>query len=209
MAPFASLYQRVQGRALHPHSRGYLAGLSFVEAFAFPVAPELMLAPICIAQPRRACRYAAINLTCSLLGALAVYAFGYLAFDLLQPLLTHPGGMAAIDRQVLELRANVVLHPWTAFWLLLAAAFTPVRLKLPIWGAGIPGVRLAAVMGSMVVGRGKCTLHLARLVRTIGSRAEAFLQCWIERIGLAALSLLAVLARGWFEWRLGPLCLRP
>ena len=201
MALFASLYRRVLGWAQHPHAQRYLAGLSFVEAFAFPVAPELMLAPMCVAQPRRAYRYAAISLAFSLLGSLVGYALGYFAFDLLQPLLTHLGWMDAIDRLVLELRADVVLHPWTAFWLLVAAGFTPVPLKLFTWAAGIVGVPLAAFVASMVVGRGKRVFLLALLARMMGPRAEAFLQRRIEWIGWGALALLALLALGWFGWR--------
>jgi len=201
MALFASLYRRVLGRAQHPHAQRYLAGLSFVEAFAFPVAPELMLAPMCVAQPRRAYRYAAISLAFSLLGSLLGYALGYFAFDLLQPLLTHLGWMDAIDRLVLELRADVVLHPWTAFWLLVAAGFTPVPLKLFTWAAGIVGVPLAAFVASMVVGRGKRVFLLALLIRLMGPRAEAFLQRWIEWIGWGALALLGAAALWWFGWR--------
>ena len=201
MALFASLYRRVLGRAQHPHAQRYLVGLSFVEAFAFPIAPELMLAPMCVAQPRRAYRYAAISLTFSLLGSLVGYALGYFAFDLLQPLLTHLGWMDAIDRLVLELRADVVLHPWTAFWLLVAAGFTPVPLKLFTWAAGIVGVPLAAFVASMVVGRGKRVFLLALLIRLMGPRAEAFLQHWIEWLGWGALALLGAAALWWFGWR--------
>ena len=201
MALFASLYRRVLGWAQHPHAQRYLAGLSFVEAFAFPIAPELMLAPMCVAQPRRAYRYAAISLAFSLLGSLLGYALGYFAFDLLQPLLTHLGWMDAIDRLVLELRVDVMLHPWTAFWLLVAAGFTPVPLKLFTWAAGIVGVPLAAFIASMVVGRGKRVFLLALLIRLMGPRAEAFLQRWIEWIGWGALALLGVAVLWWFGWR--------
>ena len=201
MALFASLYRRVLGWAQHPHAQRYLAGLSFVEAFAFPIAPELMLAPMCVAQPRRAYRYAAISLAFSLLGSLLGYALGYFAFDLLQPLLTHLGWMDAIDRLVLELRADVVLHPWTAFWLLVAAGFTPVPLKLFTWAAGIVGVPLAAFVASMVVGRGKRVFLLALLIRLMGPRAEAFLQRWIEWLGWGALALFGAAALWWFGWR--------
>lgn len=201
MALFGAPYRRVLGWAQHPHAERYLAGLSLVEAFAFPVAPELMLAPMCVAAPRSAYRYAAISLAFSLLGSLIGYALGYFAFDLLQPLLTHLGWMDAIDRLVLELRADVVLHPWTAFWLLVAAGFTPVPLKLFTWAAGIVGVPLEAFVASMVVGRGKRVFLLALLIRLMGPRAEAFLHRWIEWIGWGVLATLALLALWWFGWR--------
>ena len=180
MRVFAALYQRALGWSRHPHAERYLAGLSLVEAFAFPVAPELMLAPMCLAQPRRGLRYASVSLVFSLIGSLIGYALGHYAFDALQPLLLRLGWMAPIERLVGELRVDVAQHPWTAFWLLVLAGFTPLPLKLFTWASGIVGVPLLAFFASMAIGRGKRVYLLAALLRWLGPRAERFLARWVE-----------------------------
>ena len=197
MRVFAALYQRALGWSRHPHAERYLAGLSLVEAFAFPVAPELMLAPMCLAQPRRALRYASVSLVFSLIGSLIGYALGHYAFDALQPLLLRLGWMAPIERMVGELRVDVAQHPWTAFWLLVLAGFTPLPLKLFTWASGVVGVPLPAFFASMAVGRGKRVYLLAALLRWLGPRAERFLARWVEWLGWGAIGVL-VLAGTWF-----------
>ena len=197
MRVFAALYQRALGWSRHPHAERYLAGLSLVEAFAFPVAPELMLAPMCLAQPRRGVRYASVSLVFSLIGSLIGYALGHYAFDALQPLLLRLGWMAPIERLVGELRVDVAQHPWTAFWLLVLAGFTPLPLKLFTWASGIVGVPLLAFFASMAVGRGKRVYLLAALLRWLGPRAERFLARWVEWLGWGAIGAL-VLIGTWF-----------
>ncbi len=197
MRVFAALYQRALGWSRHPHAERYLAGLSLVEAFAFPVAPELMLAPMCLAQPRRGVRYASVSLVFSLIGSLIGYALGHYAFDALQPLLLRLGWMAPIERLVGELRVDVAQHPWTAFWLLVLAGFTPLPLKLFTWASGIVGVPLLAFFASMAIGRGKRVYLLAALLRWLGPRAERFLARWVEWLGWGAIGAL-VLVGTWF-----------
>ena len=197
MRVFAALYRRVLGWSRHPHAERYLAGLSLVEAFAFPVAPELMLAPMCLAQPRRGVRYASVSLVFSLIGSLIGYALGHYAFDALQPLLLRLGWMAPIERMVDELRVDVAQHPWTAFWLLVLAGFTPLPLKLFTWASGIVGVPLPAFFASMAIGRGKRVYLLAALLRWLGPRAERFLARWVEWLGWGAIGALALIGT-WF-----------
>ena len=197
MRVFAALYQRALGWSRHPHAERYLAGLSLVEAFAFPVAPELMLAPMCLAQPRRGVRYASVSLVFSLIGSLIGYALGHYAFDALQPLLLRLGWMAPIERLVGELRVDVAQHPWTAFWVLVLAGFTPLPLKLFTWASGIVGVPLPAFFASMAVGRGKRVYLLAALLRWLGPRAERFLARWVEWLGWGAIGALALIGT-WF-----------
>ena len=60
MALFKNLYERAILWAAHPHAARYLGGLSFIEAIFFPVMPEVMMGPMCLAKPKEAYRYATI-----------------------------------------------------------------------------------------------------------------------------------------------------
>ena len=192
MKLFRPLYEQALRWAAHPRAEWYLAGLSFVEAIVFPVAPEIMLAPMVLARPERWARYATISLVCSLLGALVGYELGAHAFVALKPLLSDIGWLPRIDALVGQLEQDVALHPWTAFWALVIAGFMPVPLKIFTWASGIVGVPMLAFVAAMFVGRGKRVYLLAGLIRLGGKRAEAALHRWIEWIGWAAIALVAM-----------------
>lgn len=185
MKLFKPLYERALKWAAHPHAERYLAGLSFVEAIIFPVAPEIMLAPMVLAKPQRWARYAAISLFFSMLGAFVGYALGHYAFGLLRPLLADIGWLPKLDALVAELGAEVNTHPWNAFWMLVLAGFVPVPLKIFTWASGIVGMPLLPFIGGMLIGRGKRVFLLAGVIRLGGERAERALHRWIEWIGWA------------------------
>lgn len=185
MKLFKPLYERALKWAAHPHAERYLAGLSFVEAIIFPVAPEIMLAPMVLAKPQRWARYAAISLVFSMLGAFVGYALGHYAFGLLRPLLADIGWLPKLDALVAQLGAEVNTHPWNAFWMLVLAGFVPVPLKIFTWASGIVGMPLLPFIGGMLIGRGKRVFLLAGVIRLGGKRAEDALHRWIEWIGWA------------------------
>lgn len=193
MKLFRPLYERALVWAAHPQAERFLAGLSFIEAIIFPIAPEIMLAPMVLAQPKKWARYATISLVCSLFGALVGYALGHYAFDALRPLLADIGWLPRIDALVGQLSGEVAMHPWKAFWMLVVAGFVPVPLKIFTWASGIVGMPLLPFVAGMVIGRGKRVFLLAGLIRLGGKRAEEALHRWIEWIGWAIIVLLVVL----------------
>ena len=199
MKLFRPLYEKALVWAQHRHAERILAGLSFIEAFIFPVMPEVMLAPMTLAQPKRWWRYASVSLAFSLLGSLVGYALGHYAFEAARPLLAAMGWLPSLDKWVEELRADVALQPWHAFWLLVLAGFMPVPLKIFTWAAGIVGVPMLPFLLSMVIGRGKRVFLLTGLIRIGGERAEAALHKYIEWVGWAAvIAVIALLA--WLKW---------
>lgn len=200
MKLFGPLYQRALSWARHRHAPRLLTGLSFIEAVIFPVPPEVMLAPMCLSQPRRGFWFATLSLIGSLAGALLGYALGHFAYELVKPLLTTLGWIDKIDEQVTYLREVSVQSPWKAFWILVLAGFAPIPLKFFTWAAGIVGVPLLPFMASMLVGRGKRVYLIAAAIRLGGERAEKALHRYIEPIGWVALGLL-VLAFGYLLFR--------
>jgi len=193
MKLFRPLYERTLVWAAHPRAERYLAVLSFVEAIVFPVAPEIMLAPMVLARPRHWARYAGVSLACSLAGALVAYALGHFAFDAMRPLFAWLGWLPKIDALVAELRSELATHPWQAFWMLVAAGFVPVPLKIFTWASGIVGMPLLPFLGGMIVGRGKRVYAVAGAIRLGGERAERALHRGIEWIGWSVVVLLVAL----------------
>jgi membrane protein YqaA with SNARE-associated domain len=191
MKVFAPLYERALTWARHPRAPWLLAGLSFVEAIVFPVMPEVMLAPMCLARPRRGFWFATLSLAGSLAGAVVGYLLGHYAYEAVRPLLASLGWIDRIDAQVESLRAVVAESPWKAFWLLVLAGFAPIPLKIFTWASGVVGVPMLPFLLSMLVGRGKRVYLLALAIRIGGERAERALHRYIEPIGWIALALLA------------------
>ncbi|MDR6672807.1 YqaA family protein [Xanthomonas sp. 1678] len=200
MKIFGPLYERAIGWSRHRRAPAFLTGLSFAEAIVFPVPPEVMLAPMSLAQPRRALWFATLSLMGSLAGALVGYMLGHFAFAALQPLIEWLGWTQKIDAQVSQLREVVAESPWRAFWLLVLAGFTPIPLKIFTWASGIVGIPLLPFLASMLVGRGKRVYLVAGAIRLGGPRAEAALRRWIEPLGWVAMAVLALLVV-WVLWR--------
>jgi uncharacterized membrane protein YdjX (TVP38/TMEM64 family) len=88
---------------------------------------------------------------------------------------------------------------WLGLLLVLAlAALQPVvPMKFVTWASGIVGVPVIPFLVCMAVGRGKRVWLLALLIRIFGERAERILHKHIERIGWAALVILAGLLAWW------------
>jgi membrane protein YqaA with SNARE-associated domain len=198
MRLFGPLYARALTWARHPKAVYYLCGLSFVEAFIFPIMPEVMLAPMMLGKRHKAFFYANISLLFSLLGSLVGYALGHWAFHALSPLLDSLHLLAPIEKGVDNLRMQMNEH-WLGLLVVLAlAALQPVvPMKFVTWAAGIVGVPVIPFLVCMAVGRGKRVWLLALLIRIFGERAERILHKHIERIGWAALVILAALLVWW------------
>ncbi len=194
MRLFGPLYERALRWAAHPQAQRYLALLSFVEAFIFPVAPEIMLAPMALAQPKRAYRYAAISLAGSLLGALIGYELGHYVFDWVQPLLADIHMLDKINAWIATMRTEMSAHYLSMLMFLALAALQPfVPMKVVTWASGVVGVPIVPFLACVAIGRGKRVFLLAWLIRIGGKRAEAAMHRWIEWIGWAGVVLLVAL----------------
>ncbi len=194
MQVFAKGYARALAWASDPRALYYLCGLSFVEAFIFPVMPEVMLAPMMLARRAKAFFYANMSLLFSLLGALVGYALGHWAYEAIRPLFS-AHVQAVIASWVATLQQDMQQHWLTMLVALTLAALQPViPMKLVTWAAGIVGVPIGPFLACIAVGRGKRVWLLALLVRWLGDRAERVLRQNIEWIGWIALGLLAILA---------------
>jgi len=191
---FRPLYEWALKWAAKPLAELWLGVLSFFEAFIFPVAPEIMLAPMTLARPRMWWIFSSISLACSLLGSLVGYALGHYAFDALKPLLARLGWLPHLQALVQQFGADAVQHPWKAFWLLVAAGFVPIPMKVASWACGIVGVPVLPFLGGIAVGRGKRVYLVSGVIRLGGERAEKALHKHIETAGWIIVAIVVVLA---------------
>ena len=200
MKIFGPLYERTLHWARHPRAPVYLTVLSFFEAIIFPVMPEVMLAPMCVAQPKRGWWFATLSLAASMAGALVGYALGHYAFEALKPVFASLGMLHSIEAGIGVVQAKMAESPWAVFTFLVLGGFMPIPMKVFTWASGIVGVPMLQYVLSMLIGRGKRVYLLAIAIRIGGPRAEAALRRYIEPIGWFATVLLAGLV-AWLVWR--------
>ncbi|MEL0210767.1 MAG: DedA family protein, partial [Novosphingobium sp.] len=75
------LYDWTMNKAAHPHAEWWLAWFACMEASFFPIPPHPLLGLMCLAEPRKAVRFAAVATVASVLGGLLGYAIGYGLYD--------------------------------------------------------------------------------------------------------------------------------
>jgi membrane protein YqaA with SNARE-associated domain len=193
MKIFQPLFERAIVWARHPRAPLLLTFLSFIEAIFFPVPPELMLAPMCVARPKRGFYYAALSLLGSVAGMFVGYMIGHYAIDLAMPVIEKMGYGAEFE----DIKQQAADH---GFWLLLITGFTPVPFKIFTLASGAVGMPLLPFFAGGAIGRGKRVFLVAGAIRLGGEKAEATLRKYIEPIGWGALVLL-VAAVAWIFMR--------
>ncbi|MBF0471575.1 MAG: DedA family protein [Gammaproteobacteria bacterium] len=182
---FTKLYDRVLLWAEHRYAVRYLGALSFAESSFFPIPPDVMLAPMVLAQPQRAWRYALVTTLASTLGGVAGYLLGYFGFGLLQPWLVELGYADKLQQ------AMEWFDLW-GIWVVLLAGFSPIPYKLFTISAGVLVMNLPLFILASAVGRGARFYLVAGAVRWGGPRMEPLLRQYVEQIGWLLVLLVGV-----------------
>jgi membrane protein YqaA with SNARE-associated domain len=188
MRIFGPLYDRALVWAAHPHAQRYLAALSFAESSFFPIPPDVMLAPMTLAQPARAWRLAFLTTLASVLGGAAGYAIGWFAIESIEPLLEAWGYGEAYMRAT----------AWFQEWGMLAvfvAGFSPIPYKVFTISAGALRMFLPFFLLASFVGRGARFFLVAGLLLWGGEAMERRLRANIDAVGwiCVGLALIVVL----------------
>jgi membrane protein YqaA with SNARE-associated domain len=185
MGIVSALHDQMIAWSRHRYAPWYLAGLSFAESSFFPLPPDVMLAPMSVANPGRAWWLAALTTIASVAGGLAGYAIGVLVLDLLQPLMGEGGLYQAAFG-----RAKDWFGDW-GIWAVLLAAFSPIPYKVFTIAAGVLSMALLPFTLASLVGRGGRFFLVAALMVWGGEHMEAKLRTYVDRIGWIMLLLIA------------------
>jgi len=187
MRVFGPLYEKVIGWARHPHAERYLGGLSFAESSFFPIPPDVMLAPMCMARRHRAWRYATITTVTSLLGGIAGYGIGYFLFEAVEPWLHDMGYWPAY------LKGKAWFDAW-GVWAVFVAGFSPIPYKIFTISAGVAVLNFPGFVIASLIGRGARFFLVAGLVIAGGRRMEEMIPRYVERIGWAVVAIALAFA---------------
>jgi membrane protein YqaA with SNARE-associated domain len=143
-----TLYDRVKALAQSPHAEASLAAVAFAESSFFPIPPDVLLAPMALAEPRRAWRFAVIATVASVIGGILGYAIGALLYDTLgQWLINFYGYGAKMD----ALRQTYAEWGWLV---ILVKGVTPIPYKLVTITSGVLAYNFPLFVALSVVTRG-------------------------------------------------------
>lgn len=185
------LYDKVLEWAGHSRAASILCGLSFAESSFFPVPPDVMLAPMCLAQPAKSWRFAFLCTVSSVAGGFLGYAIGRWAFSSIEPWLMSSAYAGVFNSAVQSFES------W-GFLYMLVAGFTPIPFKVFTISAGVVGMPVIPFLIGSTIGRGARFFLVAGLIRALGDQAAARLRVWVDRAGWIV--LLATLGGAAVWW---------
>lgn len=182
------LYHWTLAKAAHDKAPHWLAAISFIESSFFPIPPDVMLAPMCLARPDRAFRYALICTIASVLGALLGYAIGFFLFETIGRMILDVYGLAGPFE---EFKTNFNEQGWL---IVLLAGFTPLPFKVITIAAGATAMPLYVLIAASIVARSARFFLVGALLWKFGQP----MQDWIDRHFALATTVLGVLFVGGF-----------
>ena len=186
------LYDWTLAQAQSKHALWVLAFVAFIESSVFPIPPDVLMIPMILAAPKRAWIIASVALISSVLGGLAGYAIGALAWESLgEPILSALGkadSMAEFSTRFNDL----------GFWAVLTAGVTPFPYKVITIMSGWTGMPLGTFLATSILARGLRFFIVAALLRAYGEPVRHFIE---KRLGLVFTAFVVVLLGGFFLLR--------
>jgi membrane protein YqaA with SNARE-associated domain len=180
------LYDWVMGMAASRHAPISLFAVSFAESSFFPIPPDIMLAPMVLARPDRAWRYAAICTVASVLGGCLGYAIGFFLKPLGVWMMTvtgHAGGMTEFK----------CWYDHYGVWVILAKGLTPIPYKLVTIASGLAAFSFPMFIIASTITRSARFFLVAWVVKKFGPAMMPVIE---KRLALFAGILIALLVIG-------------
>jgi membrane protein YqaA with SNARE-associated domain len=182
-----SLYDWTMDKAAHRHAVWWLALFAFVEASFFPIPPHPMLGLMCLAEPKKAIRYAAVATIASVLGGLLGYAIGYALYD-------------TVGTQLLALLGLTHSFPTAACYLreygaeiIMVKGATPIPFKLLTITAGFIHMNFVTFVLASIVSRTVSFMIVGVLFRLFGAPIKRFID---KYLGLVTIGFVVLVVGG-------------
>ncbi|GGC37977.1 cytochrome b561 [Novosphingobium marinum] len=170
------LYDWTMAKAAHPHAEWWLAAFSFMEASFFPIPPHPLLGLMCLAEPKKAIRFAAICTAASVMGGLFGYAIGYFLYESVGVALLGALGLAESFP-----KAACYLREYDVEVILLAGT-TPVPFKLLTITAGFIEMAIVPFILASIVGRSIMFMGVGILFRLFGAPIKAVIDQHLGKV---------------------------
>ncbi|HYH19329.1 MAG TPA: YqaA family protein [Azospirillum sp.] len=186
------LYNWILKRAARRDAVWWMAGVSFAESSFFPLPPDVMLVPMCLADPKKLWWYTNVCAVASLIGGFFGYAIGFYFFD-------------TVGRWIFDL-----YDLWDAYhrfqesfnsigpWLLILKGVTPIPYKLLAITAGIAKMDIVIFALCSLVARFSRFYLIAILLHFYGPQVQQIIE---KRLMLVTTVLLVVVIGGLLSFK--------
>ncbi len=181
------LYDWTMAKASHPRAEWWLALFAFVEASFFPIPPHPVLGLMCLAEPKKAVRFAIIATLASVAGGLLGYAIGHFLYDTVGTQL-----LALLGLSQSFPKAACYLREYGAEIIMIKGA-TPIPFKLLTITAGFISMPLLGFIGASLVSRSISFMIVGVLFRLFGAPIKAFID---KYLGLTVAIFVLLVAGG-------------
>jgi membrane protein YqaA with SNARE-associated domain len=181
------LYQWTMELSARPQAERWLFVIAFLESSIFPVPPHAMLAPMCLAQPHKALRFAFICTLASVLGGLVGYWIGYALYENVGQSVLNTLGMAKNFPT-----AQCYLRHYGAEMILLKGA-TPIPFKLITITAGFMHFSLFTFLWASILSRAFQFFLVAGLFWKFGAPIKSFID---KYLGLVVAGFAVIVVGG-------------
>lgn len=186
MKIFSALYEWTLKWAEHKFAPRILAILTFAESVFFPIPPDVLLAPMVLAQREKAWRLATLTTVASVIGGVVGYSLGYLMFEpWIQPLITEFGYQARFDK------AMSWFSEW-GVWVVFIAGFSPIPYKLFTVSAGFLQMAFIPFLLASAIGRGMRFFLVAGVIRWGGAPMEQKIRQWVDVLGWLVVAAIVI-----------------
>lgn len=181
------LFDWTMAKAAHRNASWWLFAFAFMEASFFPVPPHPLLGLMCLSEPKRAIRFAAVATIGSVLGGLLGYAIGHFAFQAFGEALLHALGLAESFP-----KAACYLREYGAEIIIVKGA-TPIPFKLITITAGFIGMSLPVFIGASIISRSISFMIVGLLFRLFGAPIKRFID---KYLGLVTIGFVVLVIAG-------------
>lgn len=184
MKMIRGLYNWTMGISRHKHAVWGLGGISFIESSFFPLPPDIILIPMCIANRQKAFWYATVCSIASVLGGIFGYAIGYFLYDILgAPIIEFYGLQAPFENFSAQYNAY-------GTWIVLGAGLTPIPYKIITIASGVTHMNLPLFIIMSFIGRAMRFYLVAALLWKYGQPIQDFIEKYLGLLSIAFFVLL-------------------
>ncbi len=170
------LYNWTMAKAAHPHAQWWLAFFSFIESSFFPIPPHPLLGLMCLAEPKKAIRFAAICTAASVVGGLFGYLIGFFLYETVGEWLIGVLGLTESFPQ-----AACYIREQGAIAVFLAAG-TPIPFKLMTITAGFIEMNLLTFVIAAIAGRALIFMVVGILFQFFGAPIKAIIDKYLGTV---------------------------
>jgi membrane protein YqaA with SNARE-associated domain len=186
------LYNWTMAQAAGPRAVPALFAVSFMESSFFPIPPDVMLVPMCLADRKRAFYFGFVCTVASVLGGAFGYAIGYFLYDTIGRVIVDFYGM----EDAFE-RFQAMYAEW-GLWIILIKGLTPIPYKVITIASGVAEFNFWVFMVASFATRGLRFLIEAALLWRFGPPIRAFIE---RRLGPLTWAFFIALVGGFVAVR--------